>query len=142
MWETWVQTLGWEDPLEKGKAYPLHYCGLENSMECVVHRVAKSWEDPLQKAWQPTPVLLSGKFHGGRSLVGYSPWDRRESNTTEQLHWFHWLLSTINFFSQGDGKPSQAIPWSSGLTILSLSIFHWVLFFFMRLERYRRFLWQ
>ena len=50
MWETWVQTLGWEDPLEKGKAYPLHYCGLENSMECVLHRVAKSWEDPLEKA--------------------------------------------------------------------------------------------
>ena len=48
--ETWVQTLGWEDPLEKGKAYPLHYCGLENSMECVLHRVAKSWEDPLEKA--------------------------------------------------------------------------------------------
>ena len=50
MWETWVQTLGWEDPLEKGKAYPLQYCGLENSMECVLHRVAKSWEDPLEKA--------------------------------------------------------------------------------------------
>ena len=33
MWETWVQSLGWEDPLEKGKAYPLQYFGLENSME-------------------------------------------------------------------------------------------------------------
>ena len=34
MWETWVQSLGWEDPLEKGKAYPLQYSSLENSMEC------------------------------------------------------------------------------------------------------------
>ena len=40
MWETWVQSLGWEDPLEKGKA--LQYSGLENSMDCVVHRLAKS----------------------------------------------------------------------------------------------------
>ena len=38
MQETLVQSLGWEDPLEKGK-----YSGLENSMDCVVHGVAKSW---------------------------------------------------------------------------------------------------
>ena len=29
MWETWVPFLGWEDPMEKGKAYPLQYSGLE-----------------------------------------------------------------------------------------------------------------
>ena len=33
--------------------------------------------------WQPTPVLLPGKSHGQRSLVGYSPWGRKESDTTE-----------------------------------------------------------
>ena len=33
MWETWVRSMGWDDPLEKGKAYPLQYSGLENSME-------------------------------------------------------------------------------------------------------------
>ena len=51
MRETWVRSLGWEDPLEKGKAthssigkgYPLQYSGLENSMGCIVHGVAKSW---------------------------------------------------------------------------------------------------
>jgi len=32
MQETWVQSLGWEDPLEKGKGYPFQYVGLENSM--------------------------------------------------------------------------------------------------------------
>ena len=42
MWETWVQSLGWEDPLEKGKATYSGYSGLENSMDCVVHGVAKS----------------------------------------------------------------------------------------------------
>ena len=54
MWETWVRSLGGEDPLEK--------------------------------EIQPTPVLLPRKFHGWRSLVGYSPWGRKESDTTERLH--------------------------------------------------------
>ena len=40
MWETWVQSLGWEDPPEKGIR---QYSGLENSMDCIVHGVAKSW---------------------------------------------------------------------------------------------------
>jgi len=34
-------------------------------------------EDPLRRAWQPTPVFLPGKFHGQRSLGGYSPWSCR-----------------------------------------------------------------
>ena len=43
---------------------------------------------PWRGKWQPTPVLLPRKFHGWRSLVGYSPWSHKESDTTEQLH-FH-----------------------------------------------------
>ena len=35
--------------------------------------------------WQPTPVFLPGKTHGQRRLAGYSPWDRKESDTTEPL---------------------------------------------------------
>ena len=35
-----------------------------------------------------TPVLLPGKSHGQRSLVDYGPWDRKELDATEQLH-FH-----------------------------------------------------
>ena len=42
MRETWVRSLGWEDPLEEGKGYPLQYSGLENSMDCIVHAVTKS----------------------------------------------------------------------------------------------------
>ena len=40
MQETWVQSLGWEDPLEMGKV--TQYSGLENSMDCIVHGVTKS----------------------------------------------------------------------------------------------------
>jgi len=60
VWETWVWSLGQEDPLEKEMA--------------------------------PTPVFLPGEFHGQRSLVGHSPRGRKESDTTEQLH-FHFSLS-------------------------------------------------
>ena len=48
-----------------------------------------AWEDPLGRKWQPTPVFLPGKFHGQRSLLGYSPWGCRESDTTEQLSTHH-----------------------------------------------------
>ena len=40
----------------------------------------------VMEVWQPTPVLLPGKFHRLRSLVGYSPWGRKQSDTTELLH--------------------------------------------------------
>ena len=43
---------------------------------------AGSWR---RRQWHPTPVLLPGKSHGWRSLVGYSPRGRKESGTTEQL---------------------------------------------------------
>ena len=48
-------------------------------------------------------MLLPGKSHGWRSLVGCSPWGREESETTEQLH-FHFSLSC---FGEGNGNPLQ-----------------------------------
>ena len=53
--------------------------------------------------WHPTPVLLPGKSHGWRSLVGWSPWGREESDTTEPLH-FHFSLSCTG---EGNGNPLQ-----------------------------------
>ena len=38
---------------------------------------------PWRKAWQPTPVFLPGESHRQRSLVGYSPWGRKELDMTE-----------------------------------------------------------
>ena len=43
-------------------------------------------EIPWRRKWQPTPVFSPGESHGQRSLVGYSPRDRKESDTTEWLH--------------------------------------------------------
>ena len=43
-------------------------------------------KSPWRRKWQSTPVLLPRKSHGQRSLAGYSPRGRKESDTTEQLH--------------------------------------------------------
>ena len=56
-----------------------------------------------RRQWHPTPVLLPGKSHGRKGLVGCSPWGREELDTTERLH-FHFSLSCIG---EGNGNPLQ-----------------------------------
>ena len=56
-----------------------------------------------RRRWHPTPVLLPGKSHGRRSLVGCNPWGLEELDTTELLH-FHFSLSCIG---EGNGNPLQ-----------------------------------
>ena len=56
-----------------------------------------------RRQWQLTPVLLPGKSHGWRSLVGCSPWGHEELDTTEQLP-LHFSLSHIG---EGNGNPVQ-----------------------------------
>ena len=56
-----------------------------------------------RKQWHPTPVLLPGKSHGWRSLVGCCLCGREESDTTKRLH-FHFSLSCIG---EGNGNPLQ-----------------------------------
>ena len=63
---------------------------------------------PWRGKWQPTPVFLPGESHGRRSLVGYSPWGRKELDMTERFHftslhfpighgilWKHEFLTTV-----------------------------------------------
>ena len=51
---------------------------------------------PWRRKWQPTPMFLPGKFHGLGSLAGYSPWSRKESDTTERLHLHHVVSFNLN----------------------------------------------
>ena len=55
-----------------------------------------------RRKWQPIPVLLSGKFHGWGSLVGYSSSGRKELDMTKRLH----LLSIVPF-GERNGNPLQ-----------------------------------
>ena len=79
-----------------------------NRMKFFSHKYSSrvlAWPHPFlwRRQWQPTPVLLPGKSHGWRSLVGCSPWGHYESDTTEWLH-FHFSLSCIG---EGNGNPLQ-----------------------------------
>ena len=57
--------------------------------------------DSRRRHWHSTPVLLPGKSHGWRSLVGCRPWGCEESDMAEQLH-FHFSLLCIG---EGNGNP-------------------------------------
>ena len=63
-------------------------CNARDSLSSYVGKI------PWRMAWQPTPVFLPGEFHGQRSLVGYSPWGHKESDTTEQLTHTHTYTHT------------------------------------------------
>ena len=83
---------------------------------------------PWIREWQPTPVLLPGESHGGRSLVGYSPWRRKESNTTERLHFqashqivFVWLTS---FGIRSSRSIHVVRKWQDLLLLYGWIIFH------------------
>ena len=60
-----------------------------------------------KSAGQPTPVLLLGKSHGRKTLVGYSLWGRKESDTTERLY-FHFPLSCTG---EGNGSSLRILTW-------------------------------
>ena len=61
-----------------------------------------------RRQWHPTPVLLPGKSHGRRSLVGYSPWGHKESDTTEQLH-FTSLHAEVTVQQEENGRLEQTV---------------------------------
>ena len=65
----------------------------------VVHNDLMAW----RRQWHPTPVLLPGKSHRWRSLVGWTLWGREELDMTECLH-FHFSLSCTG---EGNGNPLQ-----------------------------------
>ena len=66
----------------------------------LIYLITRSFE---RRQWHPTPVLLPGKSHGWRSLVGCSPWGREELDTTERLP----FLFSLSCIGEGNGNPLQ-----------------------------------
>ena len=56
-----------------------------------------------RRQWHPIPVLLPGKSHGRRGLVGCSPWGRSESDMTERLH----FIFSLSYIGEGNGNLLQ-----------------------------------
>ena len=75
---------------------------------------------PWRRKWQPTLVPLLGKSHGQRSLVGYSPWGCKDSDTTERLSDFTFCSITWSILSSR--------RYSSTFLISSLFSFLFVIF--------------
>ena len=78
-----------------------HPMGLSDNLQCRKHRF-DPWARKIswRRKWQPTPVFLPGKCHGERSLAGYSPWGRKESDTTERLS-THTPVCVVSTHSMG-----------------------------------------
>ena len=73
--------------------------------------------------WQPTPVFLPGKFHGQRSLAGYSPWGHKELDMTEQLSTVQgWHSLVLRFYlTLMNQNPTEAQnSWIKDLGLPSL----------------------
>ena len=69
---------------------------VRSSLQCLLvdlDELTEAQQDDWRRDWQPTPVSLPGESRGRRSPVGYSPWGRKESDTTEQLHLLTYLLA-------------------------------------------------
>ena len=101
IWETSVRSLGWEGSLEKGTDYPLQYSSLENSMDCVVHGVAKS------------RTRLS-EFHS------LSSWYREGDTLTQGnfLSKYKFPLCKGNFYSAFWASPVFAVSQNNQLKII------------------------
>ena len=96
-------TLAWKIPLteEPGRLQSMdrEKSDTTERLHFHFHFKGSNW----RRQWQPTPVLLPGKSHGRRSLVGCSPWGCKESDTTEWVD-FHFSLSCVG---EGNGNPLQ-----------------------------------
>ena len=94
-----LSALIWHCSLWNKSVLHLHRLETEVYLPVNLYSVLNSW----RRWWHPTPVLLPGKSHGWRSLVGCSPWGCKESDTTERLP-FRFSLSCIE---EGNGNPLQ-----------------------------------
>ena len=95
------------------QGFPSGAAGKESTYQCRRHRRlgfnSLRWEDPWREKWQPTPVFLPEKSHGQRSLAGYSPWGRKESDNAEQLSAAHYGYVCKWACCRARGTPLRAL---------------------------------
>ena len=80
---------------------PIEVTGLPQRIRLLIQETqvqSLGQEDPLEEEMATHSSILAGECHGQRSLVGYSPWGHKESDTTEQLTLEASTLLTCNQF--------------------------------------------
>ena len=81
---------------------------------------------PWRRKWQPITVSLPGELHGQRSLMSYSPWGCKESDTTEWLHTFTYRVQV------GVGEMGMEKMWlSKRARPLEIAPIHSFIFLFL-----------
>ena len=75
--------------------------GKESAHQCRRHKRSgfDFWigKIPWSRKWQPTPLFLPREFHEQRSLLGYSPWGCKESDTTEHAYMHNKKVHRIKY---------------------------------------------
>jgi len=89
-----------------GRQVLYHQCHLGRSRD-TVGQFEEYCHVNRRRQWHPTPVLLPGKFHGQRSLVGCSPWGRWGLDVTKRFH----FLFSLSCIGEGNGNPLQRFAW-------------------------------
>ena len=118
-----------EPPLHS-TVYPCRFCsgsvGKELACQCRRHRSRgfDLWarKIPWRRKWQPTPVFLPGKSHGQKSLVGYSPWDRKGLTRLSDSHTNDTMLHCRRGALAGD--PGVTSPRLDSLSCLLLGTWY------------------
>ena len=98
---------------------------------------------PWSRKWQPTPVFLPRESHGWRSLMGYSPWGCKESDTTERLHFtltgfnLHFSDNVVEYLSVYTCCVLACFTWSHVCLSLLPTLNQVYLFTYLLLLSYR-----
>ena len=72
-------------------------------------------EDPWRRAWEPTLEFLPGKSHRQRGLVGYGPWGRKESDTSDSTE-----QSSMCWWERSSGEKDWSCWKTAGVMLLSV----------------------
>ena len=114
----------WRNSIQSVKTRLEADCGSDHELLIAKFRLKlkKVGKTTWRRQWHPTPVFLPGKSHGQRSLVGYSPWGRKESDMTERPHFPFLSMGMVlipvsctmsrTSVHSSSGTLSDLIPWN------------------------------
>ena len=119
---------------QRGKEKPLFFYNTISEVKC--HLLCDISYSDFRGYRDGRDYTRVGKFHGWRSLVGYSPWDHKESTMPEQLHWFTgWIPGGGDTFGvyTGDRLPQEyrSALWQWGTKAIKIkAFFYWRIYLF------------
>ena len=124
----------WTREKQRGKEKPLFFYNTISEVKC--HLLCDISYSDFHGYRDGRDYTRVGKFHGWRSLVGYSPWDHKESTMPEQLHWFTgWIPGGGDTFGvhTGDRLPQEyrSALWQWGPKAIKIkAFFYWRIYLF------------